>query len=149
VNDPGLIQVYYRISLYFPQMGWATQWDNQAFAFFEDLVFQMVQSVVIPGDAFNQVNIFSIPNTVAAEAAFAADPALASLGPYANNDQDTDQYQTQCIMYMPHRYVNLLLNQGLPPCQAWEVVMAAVTADNAQIACAPYWTGCELPAQKQ
>ncbi len=120
-NDPGLIQVYHRISLYFPQMGRASQWDNQAFAFFGDLVFQMVQSMGIPRDAFNQVNAFSIPNTAAAQAAFAADLALATLGPYANNNPDTDQYCSwhimyMPIMYMPHQYVNLLLKQGLPPC---------------------------------
>jgi len=37
-------------------------------------------------------------------------------------------------MYMPHHYINLLLNQALPPHRAWEVVMAAVTADNAETA---------------
>jgi len=97
----------------------------------------MVQSVVILGDSFNQVNAFSVPNTAAVEAAFTADPALASLVAYANNDPDTDQYHSQCIMYMPHQYMNLLLNQGLLPCQAWEVVMAAVIANNTELACAP------------
>jgi len=136
-NDPGLIQVDHRLSLYFPQMGRALQWDSQAFAFVGDLVLQMVQSVGIPGDAFSQVNAFSVPNAVVAQAAFAADPALATLGPYANNDPDTDQYRSRRIMYMPHRYVNLLLNQGLPPRRTWEVVTAAITADNAEVACAP------------
>jgi len=46
-DDTGVIKVYYCISLYSPQMGWVTQWDNQAFAFFGDLVVQMVQSVII------------------------------------------------------------------------------------------------------
>jgi len=117
-NDPSIIQVYHHVSLYFPQIGHTTQWDNQAFAFFRDLVIQQVQSVVIPGKVFNQVNVFSVPNAVAAQAAFAADPALTALGPYANNDPDTDQYHTRWIMYIPHHYINLFLNQGLPPCRA-------------------------------
>ncbi len=117
-------------------MGRATQWDNQAFTFVRDLVLQMVQSVVILGEVFNQVNAFSIPNAAAAQVAFVADPALATLGPYANNNPDTDQYCTQRIMY-PHWYVNLFLNQGLPPHWVWEVVMAAVIANNVEAACTP------------
>jgi len=102
INNLGMIQVYHRFLLYFPQMGRVTQWDNQAFAFMGDLVFQMVQSVRIPGKVFNQVNAFSIPNTMAAQVTFAVDPALAALGPYANNDPNTKQYHTRCIMYLPH-----------------------------------------------
>ncbi len=88
------------------------------------------QRIIQPDHAFN------IPNAVAAHATFAADPALAALGPYANNNPDMDQYCTWCIMYMPHWYINLFLNQGLPPFQAWEVMTAAMTADNTEVDCA-------------
>jgi len=95
-------------------MGKATQWDNQAFAFFGDLVMQQVQSVIMPGDVFNQVNAFNIPNLAATQATFAGDPALALVGPYANTDPNTDQYRTRRVMYLLHHYVNLFLGQGLP-----------------------------------
>jgi len=97
----------------------------------------MVQTVGIPREVFNQVNAFSIPNTATVIATFVTNPALMVLGPYTNNDPNTDQYHTRHVMYMPHQYVNLLLNQALPPRRTWEVVLVAVTADNAEVACAP------------
>jgi len=73
-------------------MGKAKQWDKQALAFFGDLIMQQVQSVIMLGNVFNQVNAFNVPNTAATEVAFVADPALALVGPYANNNPNTDQY---------------------------------------------------------
>jgi len=57
-------------------MGKAMQWDNQVFAFFGNLVMQQVQSIIMPGNVFNQVNAFNVPNTAAMQVSFAGDPAL-------------------------------------------------------------------------
>jgi len=99
-NDPGTVHVYHHTTLYFTQMGKAMQWDNQAFAFFGNLVMQQVQSIIVPSDLFNQVNAFNVPNTAALQAAFAADLVLALAGLYTNNNPDTDQYCTRQVIHL-------------------------------------------------
>ncbi len=95
-NNPGMVQAFHCMALYFPQLGQVTQWDNMVFAFVGDPVLQQIQSVlVVLGNVFNWAAAFAVPTMAAAQAAFMADLALQLLGLYQNNDPDT-------ILYHPH-----------------------------------------------
>ncbi len=59
------------------------------------------------------------------------------MGPFANNGADTDHFWTCKVMDLPHYFVNLFLEGGLKPCQAYEAVSVVVAVDGTQIACAP------------
>jgi len=93
-NDPGLVRVFHRAAMYFPNMGRESPWDNRTFAFVGDLVGQQIQTVMLPLDIFHQVAIFTIPNELNLPALFAADPNAELVGPFANNDPDTNPLRT-------------------------------------------------------
>ncbi len=97
------------------QLSGATQWDRQAFAFYSDLVYQLAQIVTLPPEIFYQVQVAALPSNTMALVAYAADPLLTLLGPYAPNNPDVELYQTRCVMYLPQKYINTFLSQDFTP----------------------------------
>jgi len=94
-NDPGLVRVFHWAAMYFPNMGRESPWDNLTFAFVGDLVGQQIQMIMLPLDIFHQVTIFTILNEISLLALFTADPNAKLVGPFANNDPDTNPLCTR------------------------------------------------------
>jgi len=61
--------------------------------FYGDLVYQLVQIVMLPPDIFHhQIQVAALPSNAMMQAAYAVDPTLPLLGPDSPNDLDVEPY---------------------------------------------------------
>jgi hypothetical protein len=139
----GKVQLVHRPALFPTVMGQPlTQWSNRAFAFAGDVMGPAgaghINIVEFPADAFHLVaNQIRVPTTAVLEAAFAVGPDVSTVGPYGENDDGTEVLRTRNYMYVPPKYVPILLAHSLTPREAWTRVRGAIVADQATVACAP------------
>jgi hypothetical protein len=79
----------------------------------------------------------TIPATVArVEELWQASPQDQLLGPFPDNDANTRQCRTRRLMYVPPKFVPMVLNRRLStPCQLWSEMAQAIIADGAEDAC--------------
>jgi hypothetical protein len=88
--------------------------------------------------AFHQVGVLvRVPQREVLDQLLAADPELALLGPFGNEDARTDVVHVRQAMLIPFRYVRLLLQRPLTPREAWVQVAGAICNDGNQDACGP------------
>jgi hypothetical protein len=137
-NPNGRVCLYHRLQRYAPQLGAPTDYDNVGYAFFGDLTnSQAPPSIEWPVTAFHQVGVsVRVPQREFLDQLLAADPAIALLGPFGNEDAGTDVVRVRQAMLVPFRYVRLLLERPLTPREAWVQVAGAIYNDGTQDACA-------------
>ncbi|MGH7974086.1 MAG: hypothetical protein ACREBR_01070 [bacterium] len=113
-----------------------TPWDNQAYAFFTDVVEGQITSLNFPTTCLHSTRPVNVPTTgaIAAQIA-AADEDSDLLGPYQDGAANTEALRTRYAMFVPPRYVPLLLGQRLRPKEAWAQVGGAIIADNKSEEC--------------
>jgi hypothetical protein len=128
----GKVQLVHRPALFPTVMGQPlTQWSNRAFAFAGDVMGPAgaghINIVEFPADAFHLVaNQIRVPATAVLEAAFAVGPDVSTVGPYGENDDGTEVLRTTPdYMYVPPKYVLILLAHSLTPREAWTRVRGA------------------------
>jgi hypothetical protein len=136
-NLPGMIHGVHTVSKYHPRFGFpATGWDGQLFASIQDVVGNQITSTIqIPNDAFSRTANFRVPSGQLIDAEFAADPQLATLGPYVAGDADTEIITSRNMVGIPHRYMRHFIPGPLTPRQAWEIVAADIIANGHEAAC--------------
>jgi hypothetical protein len=114
------------------------QWDNRAFAFKGDLVQGQLPSVDFGSDYLHQIpGQQTVPTSDALTQLLAGDPALDMVGPFANGEAGTELIRTRRCIYVPPRYVTLFLETDLSPREGYERFLAAATANNDVVECAP------------
>jgi hypothetical protein len=114
------------------------QWSDRAFAFKGDLVRGQLSSVDFDTQYLHQVaGQQTVPTTDALTQLLAGDPALALVGPFANDEAGTDLIRTRRAMYVPPRYISLFLDADLSPRAGYETFAAAATSNNDVVNCAP------------
>jgi len=117
--------------------GQVTQWDSCSFAFLGELIQGTVQSVTLPLDAF------CVTNNVRAKTADYVVTHLnevtdAGLPPIAINQEDATVFSTRRIMYLPPRYVPLLLSpSGYSLRETWEILYPALVNVSDLVHCTP------------
>jgi hypothetical protein len=138
-NPDGRVCLFHRLQRYAPQLGAPTNYDNVGYAFFGDLTNnQASPSIEWPVTAFHQVGVLvRVPRREVLDQLLAADPELALLGPFGNEDAGTDVVRVRQAMLIPFRYVRLLLQCPLTPREAWVQVAGAIYNDGTQDACGP------------
>jgi hypothetical protein len=146
----GTLLLVHRPAKYPVTMGQlATPWDNRAFAFAGDVqgtVGGFINIVEFPNDAFHVAGgngvatQLRIPTAAFLDEAFAGDPHVQTVGPFVEGDAGTEVARTRQYMYVPPKYVPILLEQRLSPREAWTRVQGAITLDGAAEACAPLLT---------
>jgi len=52
-NNPGVVQAFHKVALYFPQLRRVSPWDNMASDFVGNLVVQQIQNFVVLGDVLS------------------------------------------------------------------------------------------------
>lgn len=112
--------------------GRPSPWDNRLFAFLGELIRDNPMTVAFPASGFELVpNNVWIWNdaTLTVELQNLAD---AQLFPKQNaNAANSIARRTRRLMYLPSKYVPLLLNnKGYTPKQAYEILLQAFTDDN-------------------
>ena len=111
------VQAYHRVVRFSPVLGTPTPFDNEVFAFIGDIQ-QGQQPMSIRWDAgyFGVLNQDRVPSVAAIDQLLAADPAAELLGPFNDQDTDTELVRVRrTILYVPHILMPLLLEQRLSP----------------------------------
>ena len=135
----GQLLLLHRVAKYHAVVGMpAHQWSDRAFAFKGDLVEGQMPSVDWDSTYLHQINGQQrIPTQDALTQMLAGDPNLVLVGPFDNADAGTELFRTRRSMYVPPRYVTLFLETDLTPRVAYETFLAAATANNDVVDCAP------------
>ena len=141
----GMIHLYHKLSRFEPRLGQpATQWDDQGFANSGELFHNQPILVNWSNDHFHLVPVqIRAPTADTIDAAIAGmDPAapVEYLGPYADGDAGTDVIRVRRSVYVPSKYVHILLETPLTPIMAWERLRGAIVNDGAAADCAPIIT---------
>ena len=83
--------------------------------------------------AFDQTNSINIISDNAIDTALAADDTLEMMGPFVDTQAGVTTITTRKIMYLPARYVALLIGRVLTPRQAWDELGGAIRSEPTQI----------------
>ena len=138
-TDPGEIVAYHRVSRFAPRMGLApTPWDNAGFAFLGDMIQgQAPPTVAWDNSYFHTVQQTRVPTIAALDQTLAAQPNTEMVGPFADGKAGTELVRTRRTMFLPTKYVPLVLDLGLSPKNAWLRIRGSIEANGESAACAP------------
>jgi len=117
--------------------GTVTPWDDLAYAFLGEPVQGIATLVQFPATAFNVVNAWT---KTATEVAAHMDQfnEYGVLTAVQDHDETVTLTFTRLLMYLPNRYVHLLLDsRGFSPQQVWERLYPEIIADQAEATCTP------------
>lgn len=135
-DDPGTIQGFHRCVRYEAGLMNPTPFDDVGYAFMGDIhQGQAPHTVVWADDYFNRTNDVQVPTAAYMDQLLAADPALTQVGPFAAGTADTEPVNTRFCMFIPNRYMTLLLDDSMSPRQAWMVIRGAIVADGLAVDC--------------
>ena len=142
INDPtdfGRSVLLHRVAKFPVYMGQApTPWSDRPFAFYGDRVLNSIATVHWPMNTFHQVGPANlVPSIQLMDLMYNQDPVLQMLGPLQVQDAGVEYVQTRNAMYVPFRYVNLLLSHRLTPRQLWIQVAGAIRNNHDEAACRP------------
>ena len=100
---------------------------DQLFAFLGDVRgTQPPQLVLWPGSAFSSTNNIAVISNQAIDLALAADASLELLGPFNAGDVGVTVVATRPLMYLPAKYVPIMIGQIWSPRQAWDTLSGAI-----------------------
>ena len=132
VNGDPFVQLIHRPSLFVPRMGSAEQ--PQSLALMGDVRNGVYPRLVAwPARAFEQTDPFNVPTYEAIDTIYAADPNVALVGPFAEDQAGITAIRTRKLMYLPPKYIHLVLERHLTPRQAWEIIGGAVRQEPQQV----------------
>ena len=134
----GQIHCYHSLSKFHNRLGLAASpWDDHMFVTKGELFANTPVTTYWLPEYFHQLPAQQLVATAATlTTAFAADPALESTGPYANGDQGTELVRVRRAMFLPPKYVPMMLDP-VTPRQAWERLHVQIEADQKVQECAP------------
>jgi hypothetical protein len=137
-NGPGTIQGYHRVTRYQPSLVGQSPFDNIAYAFLGDVRNGQAPHTVIWDDAcFNRAVAVQTPTAANLDQLLAADPAAELVGPFAAGDADTESVTVRNAVFIPNRYMAILLDDHLSPRQAWQRIRGALVANGLAQECEP------------
>ena len=134
----GRIHCYHSLSKFHNRLGLAASpWDDQMFVTKGELFENTPTTTFWLPEYFHQLQAQHLVAMAATlTTALAANPALETTGPYANGDQGTELVRVRRAMFLPPKYVLMMLDP-LTPRQAWERLYAQIEVDQKVQECAP------------
>jgi len=136
VDNPGTIQGFHRIVRYQASLVRATPFDGTGYAFLGDVQNgQTPHSVVWADDYFTRAGNVQVPTSAHMDQLLATDPNATQVGPFPAGTVDTEMINTRYGMYIPNRYMTLLLDDGMTPREAWQRVRGALVTDGNAASC--------------
>jgi hypothetical protein len=141
-NDPadsaGSIQGYHRVVRYQPSLVATSPFDDIAYAFLGDVRNGQAPHTVVWDDAYFARNAaVQVPTAANMDQLLAAGPAAELVGPFAAGDPDTEPLIVRNSVFVPNRYMTMLLDDAMTPRQAWDRIRGAVVTDGLEVECAP------------
>ena len=95
------------------------------------------QLVIWRPEYFRQVNVaICVPLANTIDTAFAGDADALQLGPFVDDDADTEPIRVRRTCYVQPAYVPLFLAGNLSPREAWMAVHGQIVIDNRAQECA-------------
>ncbi len=120
--------------------GSTTPWDGQGFGFLGEVTQAMVTTVTFPGTAFRAI-MNSRCKTSDYIVTHLDEIGAKGLPPSQANDPESTLINTRQFMYLPAKYVPLMLNpSGYTLRQAWDLLYPALVDTNALADCQPLIT---------
>ena len=117
----------------------ASPLDDRTFAFDGDLFRNQGLNVEVSPDVYNLVpNATLVPTVPHILAQLAANPALTSLGPYANGDANTEVIRVRRVVPIPFTFVSLFLAQPVTPRFFFESIHPVMVASGIEADCASW-----------
>lgn len=112
-------------------------WVGRTIAFASDILYGQIASIAFPDALCDRADPVRVPTIENMQAELAANGQAVFLGPYADNDPDTEEVITRRTVPVPHVYVPLVLFRSLTPREAWLQLGEAIVMDQRQADCAP------------
>jgi hypothetical protein len=107
--------------------GHTTPWDNNLYAFLGEVTQGMATTVVFPTTAFNEIEHIRARSAESILQSLDAINGTEGFPPVPPNDPTTVDVSTRYLMYLPARYVPLLLDSsGYTIKQVWEILYPAL-----------------------
>jgi hypothetical protein len=138
----GHVHLFHEVAKFPPTLGVDTAWDNQSFAFAGDVVsgpgFLTATTVSWLSTHYHLITgTVLVAKRELAATTFAADPNLELLGPFANQDAETEVVRVRITCCLPPQYAHLLLAAPLPVRAVYELLMDRMTTDGLLEDCKP------------
>jgi hypothetical protein len=98
---------------------------------------------------FHSILQTRVPTIAAIDQTLAGQPATELLGPFGKNDAGTELVRTRRAMFIPTKYVPLVLDVGLTPKDAWLRIRGSMEANGEMLTGAPFidWLPVALTSQ--
>ena len=119
----------------FPRvLGRPTQWDESTHALIQDVVVGDIVSVPLPVAQLEMTEIW------------AKDPGEELLGPFDDTDANIRQVRTRRLMFVPPRFLPLVINRRLTPREVWKDLVGAIEAEGVLVDCREHMDWATLAA---
>jgi hypothetical protein len=133
--EGGMTMTLHGTTVYPHILGRPTEWDGLPFSFVNDVTDDgAITSVAFPTDAFDLTrgdNYTTVPATFArVNELLVAEPSAELLGPLASTDTNTVQIRTRYMMYVPPKYIPLVLDRRLTPKQLWTDLVGTMDTND-------------------
>lgn len=124
----------------FPRViGRPTPWDARTYAYIQDVVDGEIVSVALPSVQFERTNGILYTNVPGTDARmtelWAHEPDVELLGPFAEDDANVRQSRTRRLMYVPPRFLPIVINRRLSPRELWVDLVGAIEAEGMTDSC--------------
>ena len=116
------VQLFHRVTHFQSRMGMPpSTWDNSTFAFAGDVFNGQISTVSWDSRLYEPVynNFLDVGTVALIDDAFAVDPNVQMVGPFAIGDAGTERVRVRRSVYVPPMFVSLLLDEEMTPRDAW------------------------------
>jgi hypothetical protein len=129
---------YHRVTPYQPSLVGASPFDNVAYSFLGDVRNGQTPHTIVWDDTyFNRAPAVQVPTAANLDQLLAANPAAELVGPFAAGDADTESLTVRNVVFIPNRYMAMLLDDNMSPREAWQQIRGALVNDRMEQDCAP------------
>lgn len=122
-------------------LGVASPWSDMTFGFVGDVIEGEIPTATMPLDPLALLNggAYHIgPGSLARiDEVLANDPNAALIGPFTAAEPNAIQYRTRTMMYVPPKYIPIVVGRRLTPRQLWTDLVGAIRANNDEANCQP------------
>lgn len=136
-RDPaGLSMVFNGIHRMPTSLGTVTPWDGKVLMLAGEVINGQISSVETPANGFaiaNNGNYTVVPSSMERmDELLAANPRDSVIGPLTADDAGKTTGRVRCryLVWVPPRYVPVVINRRLNPRQLWEQLGSAIRANN-------------------
>ena len=118
--------------------------DGRMFAFKGEIIGTQSYLIELADESFNLTPCMTVPNVGHVRGLLAADPQLATVGPFEENALHTSSIRTRYVVPLPNKYAALFLAQagGIAPRYYFDTILPLIEADGMAVACEPLTRFC-------